>query len=438
MTYAKRDVTSWGRVVSNKQWVASPQFRVELADLLTSRTGESVLAAGLHRSYGDCSLNRDGSLIAMTRLDRLMNFEPQSGHLRAEAGISFDKILRFIVPHGFFIPVTPGTRYITLGGAIANDIHGKNHHRMGTIGRHVTRLGLLRSEGGRIEATPTENSELFAATVGGLGLTGIIEWVEIALTSIRSSFLKVEATAFGSLDEFWDLADRYALAQEHTVAWIDCAGSAAGRGIFSGADWLSDGELLAHRQHHPVRLPFSAPSWLLNKTSVQAFNTLYYAIQKHRAGRSRRHYCPVFYPLDAIGGWNRLYGSKGFWQYQCVLPTRTMRDAIAALIMCISRNGQGSFLSVLKTFGDAVSPGLLSFPMQGATFALDFPNCGARTEDLFARLDDIVREAGGRIYPAKDARMPGAMWRAGYPALDRFSKYVDPHFNSDFWRRVEQ
>lgn len=437
MTYGVRDdVTSWGRVVREPQAVALPQFCDELPALVAEHPGDSILAAGLHRSYGDSALNGRGALIDMTRLDRLISFASDTGRLRAEAGVSLDRIIRFAVPRGFFLPVTPGTRFVSLGGAVANDVHGKNHHRMGTIGSHVTRLGLLRGNGERLEIGPHAHADLFAATVGGLGLTGIIEWAEITLVPITSSFLDVDTTAFATLNEFWTLAEAATDRHEHTVAWIDCARTGWIRGIFSSADWTRDGELAADDDHPRLRLPVTMPGWLLNGTSVGAFNSIYFHVQRRGVGRTRKSFAAVFYPLDAIGHWNRLYGAKGFWQYQCVLPEAAMREGIAELLNVIARSGQGSFLSVLKTFGNVPSPGLLSFPMPGATLALDFRNRGEETMRLFDRLDAIVRAAGGRIYAAKDGRVSGALWRAGYPRFEEFSKHIDPHFSSDFWRRV--
>lgn len=439
MAYLVRhDVLSWGRIVRTPQRVAAPRFRDELAQLVQARPGTSVLAVGLRRSYGDTVLNTDGGLIVMTGLDRVIAFDPQRGRLRAEVGLSLADIMRLVVPHGLFVPVTPGTRFVTLGGAIANDVHGKNHHGAGTFGRHVARIGLLRSDGGRVEIGPDTGADLFAATVGGLGLTGIIEWAEIDLAPIKSSFLDVEIVPFGNLTEFWQLAAASAVTHEHTVAWIDCAATNGrfGRGIFSRGNWSRDGGLTLHDDRQWLGVPLEAPSWPLNSLSVTLFNRLYYAAQKRKSGRRRLHYGPFFHPLDAVANWNRLYGRAGFWQYQCVLPLSTMRDGIAALMTEITRSGQGSFLAVLKTFGSLTSPGFLSFPMEGATLALDFPNRGERTLRLFTRLDAIVREGRGRLYAAKDGRIPRDMWARGYAALDRYVPQIDPAFASDFWKRV--
>jgi FAD/FMN-containing dehydrogenase len=436
MTYVTRRASSWGRVVCSPQHVASPRFISELSALLGAHPGSSILPVGLMRSYGDSVLNSAGGLVNMRGIDRFIEFDVAAGTLRAEAGASLGDIMALIVPHGFFVPVTPGTRFVTLGGAIANDVHGKNHHRTGTIGRHVLRLGLLRSDG-RCIIGPEDSAALFAATIGGLGLTGIIEWAELALCRIPSSFVDVEVVPYSRLDEFWDLTTGSTATHEHTVAWVDCMarGRDFGRGIFSRANWSNDGGRRPHASKPRWRMPFDAPNSLLSRASVSLFNRLYSWAQSGKP-RRRMHYGSFFHPLDAIADWNRLYGRNGFWQYQCVLPPASMKEGIAALLQEISADGEGSFLAVLKTFGDVPSPGLLSFPMPGATLALDFPNRGKSTLRLLSRLDAIVRDSSGRLYAAKDGRMPASIWRAGYPALDQFTRHIDPKLCSDFWRRL--
>jgi FAD/FMN-containing dehydrogenase len=436
-----RNVLSWGRVVRKPQRRAAPQFADDLPRLIAQQAeGASILPVGLLRSYGDSVLNSEGGLVAMRGLSRFQGFDPAAGTLRAEAGVSLGEIMRLVVPHGWFVPVTPGTRFVTLGGAIANDVHGKNHHRAGTFGCHVTRLGLLRGNGERIELSPESNADLFAATVGGLGLTGIIEWAEIKLAPIASSSLDVEILPYGHLDEFWQLSEASKETHEHTVAWFDCTASGAtfGRGIFSRANWSAKGELVPHAPNQRLRVPVESPVSFLNRFSVNLFNRAYYQAQRRKAGMLTQHYGAFFHPLDAIGDWNRFYGRSGFWQYQCVLPPSTMKQGVADLLNAISESGQGSLLAVLKTFGGIESPGLLSFPMEGATLALDFPNRGQDTLALLGRLDSIVRAAGGRLYAAKDGRMPADMLKSGYPKLERFMSFVDPKFSSDFWRRVTQ
>jgi len=429
--------TSWGRIHRKTYPAGHPRYRDEIEPLLSTRNARAMLAVGLGRSYGDSVLNDGGCLINMTALDRIISFDPETGVLRAEAGLSLDAALAMIVPHGWYFATTPGTRYVTLGGAIANDVHGKNHHSAGTFGCSVRRLGLLRSDGLEHDLGP-ESGDLFAATIAGLGLTGVITWAEVGLVRIPSAFLEVERIPFGNTADFFQLAAEAASTHEHTVAWIDCAngGRSLGRGIFQRGNWLAGVGFStppARNRSMPVELPSAA----LNALSVRAFNTFYFRLQKAGPPVAREHFSTFFYPLDAIANWNRLYGRRGFYQYQCVVPPAAAEQAVPELIKQIARAGAGSFLAVLKTLGERPSPGLLSFPLPGATLALDFPNRGASTVDLLARLDSVVLEAGGRLYPAKDGRMSALMFRAGYAAvLPAFVAQVDPAFSSDFWRRV--
>ena len=402
---------------------------------MSKANGDTVLPVGLQRSYGDSVLNCDGRLISMAGLDRFISFDPDTAILKAEAGITLGEIMRVIIPQGFFLPVTPGTRFVTLGGAIANDVHGKNHHCVGTFGRHVSVFKLTRSNGEAIVGPSGNGNSIFEATIGGLGLTGIIEWAEIKLQRIESSFLDVDLLPFNSLEEFWDLAEASIATHEHTVAWIDCT-ARDGRGIFSRGNWSREGGLTPHSQQQLLRVPFTLPNGILNSLTVKLFNEFYYAAQSWKAGALHQHYSLFFHPLDGVADWNRIYGGKGFWQYQCVVPQPTMKEAIAELLKELASSGKGSFLAVLKTFGAVPSPGMLSFPMEGATLALDFPNRGEATLNLFSRLDAIVRDAGGRLYPAKDGRIPKEIFAHGYPGLQRFLPHLDPHFSSDFWRRV--
>ena len=435
---ARKNVLSWGRVQRQPQHVAVPRFREELVHLVADDNWNSRLAIGLRRSYGNSCLNSEGALIDFCGLDRFICFDSQSGILRAEAGATLSQVLAFAVPRGWFLPTTPGTRFVTLGGAVANDVHGKNHHRAGTFGCHVKAFGLLRSGGDRRLVSPATDPGLFAATIGGLGLTGVIEWVEIQLAQISSSYLEVETLPFDNVEAFWALIDESVEKYEHTVAWIDCVsrGEKFGRGIFSRAIWSSDGVYHTHRDRTWKRIPIDAPSFVLNRFTVAAFNTLYYKANRAKAGLSRQHYAHVFYPLDAVLNWNRLYGRRGMFQYQCVIPRGVDRDVLVKLLDEVTRSGQASFLVVLKTFGDRASPGLLSFPRPGTTLALDIPNRGLETLALMGRLDAIVSEVGGGLYPAKDGRMTSQLFQQSFPRWQEFVKQKDPGMNSDFWRRV--
>jgi len=434
----RSDILSWGRTPRTRVRVARPSFRDELKIVIENGCSKpnGLLAAGLRRSYGDSCLNDAGAMVDMTSLDRFVSFDRSSGLLVAEAGVSFAEILKLVVPAGYFLPVTPGTKFVTLGGAIANDVHGKNHHRAGTIGRWIRKLDIMRSDGVERSLGPDDSTGLFAATVGGLGLTGIITRVELQLMPIASSNMDAQTIPFGNLAEFFAIAAESEMTHDYTVAWVDCLarGARLGRGVFTRASHSRDGELRVSSRAGPT-VPFDAPGFLLNRLSLSAFNELYYRL----AGRQRDitvSYEPFFYPLDAIGNWNRLYGPRGFYQYQSVVPTEDAEVVTAAMLRKIADAGQGSFLAVLKTLGNVPSPGLLSFPIKGATLALDFANRGPSTFALLDKLDAIVREAGGRLYPAKDGRLPKAMFQAGYPALDQFRTHIDPGMSSTFWRRM--
>ncbi len=392
-----------------------------------------LLAYGNGRSYGDVCLNAGGVLLQTRGIDRFIAFDETTGVLTCEAGVLLAEIITSFVPRGWFLPVTPGTRFVTVGGAIANDVHSKNHHRAGSFGCHVRRFELVRSDGSRRVCSPSENAEWFAATVGGLGLTGLITWVEIELKRLPGVEIEVAATRFEGLGEFFAINDAAEAHHEYTVAWVDCL-AARPRGIFLAGDHVAAmpsaaGKAPGGLPLGPPQLPFS----LINSLSLRAFNLAYY----HRplAASSRTHFLPFFYPLDGVPNWNRLYGSRGFFQYQFVVPMAA-REALADVLVAIARSGQGSFLSVLKTFGARKSPGLLSFPQPGVTLALDFPNRGAATLALFDRLDAIVGAAGGRLYAAKDARMSAEFFRKSNPRLDEFMRFTDPNFSSDFSRRV--
>lgn len=432
------DVSSWGRRSRVPHHVLRPSF---LADATAAVEGDGppLLAFGLGRSYGDVCLNANGRLLVTDRLDRLQHFDASAGVVRAEAGLSLDHLLRVIVPRGWFLPVTPGTKFVTLGGAVANDVHGKNHEHAGSFGVHVRRLGLFRSTGETLTLSREENPELFSATVGGLGLTGLITWVELDLAPIKSSRLETETLDIPDLDGFFRIAEETSRAGEawpFTVAWVDClaAGSGLGRGLFMRSRFVPEGGLAVHRDPK-ITVPLDAPGFLLNGLTMRAFNGLY-RNRPFARGRKVQHYDPVFYPLDAIGGWNRLYGKRGFYQHQSVIPFPQARDTVKRLLETTAAAGQGSFLSVLKLMGDRGASGVLSFPRAGATLALDFPDKGEATRGLLLRLAEIVLEAGGRLYPAKDAVMTPDMFRAGYPDWQKVAALRDPKIRSDFWQRV--
>lgn len=431
------DGQSWGRYPKALQHLVPVNDRDSALPVIS----ETKLPYGNGRSYGDSCLNPGGALLMTRALDRFIEFDPATGIVRCEAGVTLAEIIDIALPQGWFLPVTPGTRYATVGGAIANDVHGKNHHRAGSFGHHLRRLELLRSDGVRSELDPQDNTGMFAATVGGLGLTGLITWAELKLRRVPGPWIETESIRFDCLDDFFALSRDSAGDFEYTVAWIDClaSGKQLGRGHFLRGDHARGNSHAATPSGMPNRsIPFVPPLSIVNSLTLRPFNNLYYWRQPGRRKRHVSHYQSYFYPLDGINHWNRMYGPDGFLQHQCVLPPTTARDATAALLSEISRSGRGSFLAVLKEFGDAPARGMLSFPRPGTTLALDFPNTGPDLFSMLGRLDRIVAEAGGAVYPAKDARMSGTFFRQAFPAWEAFSHYIDPQFSSGFWRRVTE
>ncbi len=396
-----------------------------------------LLPVGAGRSYGDVCLLDDGTLLGARGMDRMLHFDPATGLLRCEAGVTLAEILDFAVPLGFFLPVTPGTKYVTVGGAIANDIHGKNHHIAGTFGAHVLQFELVRSDGSRILCSTRENRDWFAMTIGGMGLTGLITWAEVRLRPIVTRAINYRGDKFVGFQEFLEIS-RAAQDVEYTVAWIDCVstGKNFARGIFmQGTHSETPGSL--HRSKEPkLTFPIDLPEFALNKASIGLFNFAYYNKQRGKTVTSVVDYEPFFYPLDSVLKWNRMYGKRGLLQFQCVLPWDEDQRGITSIMKAITASGLASFLAVLKVFGDVPSPGVLSFPQPGLTLALDFPIREEVSFDLLERLASITLEHGGRMYPAKDARMTAAQYQAFYPQWEQFAAYVDPAFDSAFWRRV--
>ena len=431
-------MTSWGCLpFPEAARTVEQDWRFESLPELSE--SDSALACGRGRSYGDSCINSHGTELSTRRLNRFIRFDPEQGMLRCEAGVTLDEILQVIVPRGWFLPVVPGTRFVTLGGAIANDVHGKNHHHAGSFGCHVRSLTLLRSDGTRPTCSLTENASLFAATIGGLGLTGLILDAEVDLIPITSAELEVEDLAFYSVEEFSALSHE-STDWEYTVSWVDTCERKGGavRGIFSRARHTDNGAgLVPGRSTPTLAVPFALPASLVNRWTVDLFNRAYFQAGRRKRGSRYVHYQPFFFPLDAIAYWNRMYGRNGFYQYQCVVPQEGREEAIGNLLRNIQRSGEASFLVVLKEFGDIRSPGLLSFPRPGLTLALDFPNRGVKTLRLLESFDKTVQSAGGAIYPAKDARMSTTMFATGYPGVEAFRSQMDQKFSSAFWRRVQ-
>jgi FAD/FMN-containing dehydrogenase len=376
-------------------------------------------------------------------MDHFIAFDRKTGVLTCEAGVTLRDILLLCSrPNDdgsyWFLSVTPGTKFVTVGGAIANDVHGKNHHRKGNFGCHVLSLKLLRSHEGCLTCSPSENAALFAATIGGLGLTGLIEQATLQLMRVPGLLMEVEDIAVDNLDEFYRLSAESEECWDYTVAWVDCLarGPELGRGIFSRGRHVA-GTVCVGDLMPKISLPLSLPFSAINQLTLAAFNSVYRRkMLGAKVKKSTVPYNGYFYPLDGIGHWNRLYGYPGVYQYQCVLPPEKAPSVVRAQLEEIAASGAGSFLIVLKTFGVLPSPGMLSFPMAGTTLALDFPNHGARTLALLDRLDALTIQGEGRVYPAKDGRMASSAFSHYYPQAKDFSAHIDPRFSSSFWRRV--
>lgn len=399
----------------------------------------SLLAYGNGRSYGDSCQNVAGSLIDMRGSNRILGFDPATGVLEAEAGLLLSDMIAHIAPKGFFPAVVPGTRFVTLGGAIANDIHGKNHHRRGTFGRHVEWLTLLRSDGRSLRCSRTEHPQLFAATIGGMGLTGLIVSAAIRLMPVASADVIERAVGFTSLEDYFALAEQADADNEYAVAWLDqlARGRGFGRGVLltgNHADKIGD----SANFNVPAKLavPFQPPFTVLSTPFLTLFNAAYRwsKLRSPEPKRSSSH--SFFFPLDGVRDWNRLYGRRGLFQHQSAIPFDAARQAIPALLSATHNAGQASFLTVLKRFGDVRSPGLLSFPRPGYTLTLDFPNRGASTLKLMAALDRITVDAGGAVNPYKDARMSAETFAASFQNWRELERLRDPAFMSDFWRRT--
>jgi FAD/FMN-containing dehydrogenase len=395
-----------------------------------------VLPVGMGRSYGDVCLLKDGTLLQTTSMNRLLNFDEETGILTAESGITLAQILDFAVPRGFFLPVSPGTKYVTLGGAIANDIHGKNHEAAGSFGNHVPSFELVRSDGTHMLCSPTENPDMYGATIGGMGLTGVITWAQLRLKPIVSRMIDYEGIQFHGIDEFLAIKKQYAHV-EYTVAWVDCVstGKNFARGVFMLGDHSKEPGELKQSPKPKLVFPMEAPGFMLNKFTISAFNTVFFHKQIKAHVITKQDYEPFFYPLDAVLKWNRMYGKNGLVQFQFAIPWEHAKEGTIAILQEIAKSGMASFLAVLKTFGDVPSYGMMSFPLSGFMFALDFPIKEA-TFPLMQRLGDMTREYGGRLYSAKDACMTADQFQAFYPQWEKFSRYKDPAITSSFWERV--
>jgi len=438
---------SWGRSQVAQAVVARPERMRELRTALhASSVGGSgparlrpVLPRGAGRSYGDVCLNADGAVILTERLNRILSFDPATGLVVVEPGVTFADLLEVFLPQGFRAPVSPGTSFVTIGGAVANDVHGKNQHVAGCFGECIEWLDLLCADGSQQRLSAHHNPELFDATIGGIGLTGIVTAVCIRLVPVPSPALLVRRRRVSRLEDFLERFQE-AASVPFSVGWIDvlATGSALGRGILETAEPAPRGAV-APLPSRSRRMPVDLPGWALNGASVRAFNALYWRRAQPEAREQVSNYSQFLYPLDAITDWNRLYGRRGFHQFQCVVPPAQGADTVRQLLRAAAAGGGASFLAVLKVMGRG-GRGLLSFAQPGYSLALDFA-AGARTAELFRTLETITRDAGGRIYLAKDSMMSRESFAAMYPGMEAFQQMretIDPHrrFSSSLSRRL--
>jgi FAD/FMN-containing dehydrogenase len=379
-------------------------------------------------AYSDVGLSSGGVGLSTKRLTRFAAASWSTGVVRVEAGMTLAELERVALAKGWFPPVVPGTGRVTIGGAVAGDVHGKNHHAHGAFGDHVLAIWLFRSDH-RCEVRVERGLPLFHATVGGLGLTGLITKVELQLKRAPGQLMESDHVPFSNIQDYFAL-DAASSDWEFRVAWVDC-GTGSGPGIFTRSNWSPHDR--PRRAAQALTLPGPLPFSVVGPASSWAFNRFYLAAGRARGRRLER--CDqVLHPLDGVAGWNGLYGRSGFRQYQCVVPPQS-RAAIGEIVESIAKSGLASPLTVLKTFGERNPSGLLSFCRPGVTLAVDFPNLNESVDRLFSRLDDIVEAAGGALYPSKDARIPERLLWAGFPDLSAFKAFRDPGLSSDFSRR---
>ncbi len=412
MTYLTK-ISGWGNYPQQEAQLLMPSSCSSLTALV--RQEKTIIPRGMGRSYGDSA--NASKVLQTSYCDHFIEFDEDTGKLTAEAGITLREILKLIVPKGWFLPVTPGTSYVTLGGAIASDVHGKNHHIAGTFGQHVTSLCMVLGTGEVVTVSPQDKVDLFHATCGGMGLTGVIISATIQLLPIRSSYINQKTIKADCIEAACEAFEDNC-SSTYSVAWIDCLakGKSLGRSVLMLGEHADKGELEVDIKH-PVVVPFNIPSALLNSMTMKAFNGAYWHKSKHNQSQMTP-LMPYFYPLDAVGAWNKLYGKHGFLQFQCVIPKDDGVANMRKLLTEISNSGEGSFLAVLKQFGKA-NDNLLSFPTEGYTLALDF-KLTASTIETLRRLEGIVVDMGGRLYLTKDAVMQEDTFKTTYPNWEKF------------------
>ena len=441
-------ITGWGNHPVQSCRLYRPETRHDAAALLGAGGSGTYIGRGLGRSYGDAALNDDQNVVLMTRLDRMIDFDAETGVLTCEAGVSLQKIIELFLPRGFCPLVVPGTQFVTVGGAIAADVHGKNHHQDGSFGTSLIAFELLSPTGQILHCNRETNSDVFCATLGGMGMTGLVLTAQFRLHRVESAYLAIDQVKATDIEEILDIFEREDQRYRYSVAWIDCLArkTSLGRGVLIRGDHALAADLPRDLRDRPlsiptrrsISVPFQTPAWLLNRQIVRSFNAAYYRLCSE--GRRLVDFHSFFFPLDRVRHWNWLYGCRGFMQYQCVLSEASGRAGLLCILNHLGRSIPGSYLAVLKRLGPK-GEGLLSFPMSGPTLCLDFPNLGQRLINLVRELDAIVLEHGGRVYLAKDACLQAKMLAPMYPRLEEFQRiqgHLDPEqqFSSSLARRI--
>lgn len=436
-----RKLSGWGNYPIQNVKLQQPASQKAMLEKLSISNAETYISRGLGRSYGDTALNENGNVLLQTGFNHFLEFNQADGVLTVEAGVSLKEILDVSIPRGFFLPVTPGTKFITIGGALANDVHGKNHHVDGTIAEHVLSFQLATGTGEVLQCSREENHEVFWATIGGIGLTGILLNVTLRLIPITSRYIEADFTKVKNLDEAFEEFAKDDEGYQYSVAWIDClaAGENLGKSVLIRGNHSQAPTSLDLKSTLKLAVPFNFPSFTLNRYTVKAFNEVYYAKHSNKT-KTLVDFDSFFYPLDSISHWNRLYGKKGFLQYQVAFPMDTSRDGLIEVLTKLSETGTASFLAVLKKFGKQ-NDALLSFPFEGYTLALDIPAGNARVLQTVKELEQIALKYGGRIYTAKDAIADAETFATMYPRLNEFKaiqRNLDPNgiFSSSMGRRL--
>lgn len=445
MKQTKMNLSNWGNYPVSSCFAARPEQYAQIGSI-----DEVTIARGLGRNYSDAALNTDHHVILMERLNRLRSFDEKTGILVAEAGVSLEEILQIFIPRGWFIPVTPGTKFVTLGGCIASDVHGKNHPSQGSFSRCVQEMEIITADGVRTRCSPSTSSELFWATVGGMGLTGIISEVTIQMVPINTAYLKAQYHSAKTFDELLEHYEKAFLTSEHVVAWIDCLATGAefGRGIVMEASHATLQDLpstlsdpLQMPKRRKIKVPFYMPSFAINEWSIKKFNNLYYKQMCKKPADEIVDFESFLYPLDSLLDWNKCYGKRGFIQYQFVIPTEQSRQTMRQILEMVTTSGYPGCLGVLKRFGQQGN-GYLSFAMPGDTLAIDFPIIDKGLFAFLDQLDKIVLDAGGRVSLSKDMRMSAQSFHLMYPRLTEWQNIkasVDPlnRLQSDLSRRLQ-